>query len=143
MKDDVSKLTKLGDHKKYDRYSNPTQEILEVFPNQYPGREYAVSYVFHEFTSRCPLTGQPDFAVITVEYIPEAFCIETKSLKLYYLAYRDEGMFMETITNKILDDLVSVCRPRYLHVQACFNPRGGTDIIINAKYPNNLTTIGE
>ena len=102
MKDDVSKLTKLGDHKKYDRYSNPTQEILEVFPNQYPGREYAVSYVFHEFTSRCPLTGQPDFAVITVEYIPEAFCIETKSLKLYYLAYRDEGMFMETITNKIL-----------------------------------------
>ena len=89
------------------------------------------------------MTGQPDFAVITVKYIPEAFCIETKSLKLYYLAYRDEGMFMETITNKILDDLVSVCHPRYMHVQACFNPRGGTDIIIDAEYPNNLTTIGE
>ena len=143
MKDDVSQLTKLGDKKKYERYSNPTLEILEIFPNKFPGRDYTVNYIFHEFTSRCPLTGQPDFAVVTVEYIPDKFCIETKSLKLYYLAYRDEGMFMETITNKILDDLVAVCRPRYMRVQACFNPRGGTDIIIDAKYPNNLTTLGE
>ena len=128
MKDDVSKLTKLGDKKSYNRYDNPSEELLEVFPNQYPEREYMVEYVFHEFTSLCPKTGQPDFAVITVKYVPREFCVETKSLKQYYLAYRNEGSFMETIANRILDDLVSVCKPRHMAISAQFYPRGGTEI---------------
>ncbi|MDD4804101.1 MAG: preQ(1) synthase [Candidatus Pacebacteria bacterium] len=134
MFDDVSRLTKLGNKKKYVRYSNPTTALLETFPNQYPERNYLVEYVFHEFTSCCPKTGAPDFAVMTVRYIPDKFCIETKSLKEYYMAYRNEGCFMETLTNKILNDLVQVCNPRRMEVIACFNPRGGTDINIKAEY---------
>lgn len=134
MKDDVSKLTKLGKHEKYSQYSNPTVDILESFPNVYPGRDYEVEFVFPEFTSRCPLTGQPDFGTITVSYIPNDLCIETKSLKLYYLAFRDEGMFMETIVNKIRDDLVLACNPLFLEVVGVFNPRGGTGIKISSIY---------
>ncbi len=134
MKDNVKNLTKLGSKETTYNYDNPSAEILEVFENQFPHRKYVTQFVFNEFTSLCPKTGQPDFATITVEYIADKFCIETKSLKLYYLAYRSEGSFMETITNRILEDLVAVCNPLEMVVQSNFNARGGTVINVVAKY---------
>ncbi len=109
-------------------------KILEVFENQYPDRDYTVTHTAPEFTSLCPKTGQPDFAVITVEYIPDILCIELKSLKIYLNSYRDDGIYFETVTNKILDDLVEVCRPRYMLVTADFNVRGGISSVIRAEY---------
>lgn len=134
MKDNVSKLTQLGTPTMYDRYSNPTPEMLETFDNLYPERDYLVEYIFCEFTSLCPKTGAPDFATVSVRYIPDKLCVETKSLKQYYLAYRNEGSFMESLINKILEDLVKVCSPRQMEVIGNFNARGGTDINIKAMY---------
>lgn len=136
VKDNTEGLTKLGTPIEYSQYNNPTKEILEVFPNQYPDSDYVVEFIFPEFTSCCPKTKQPDFGTIKVRYIPNKNCIETKSLKLYYLAYRNEGMFMETIVNKIKDDLVVACLPKHLEVVGVFNPRGGTGINIQANYIN-------
>jgi 7-cyano-7-deazaguanine reductase len=127
-------LTKLGDHKTKYQYDNPTPDLLETFPNPYPNRDYLTEFVFTEFSSLCPKTGQPDFAVITVQYIPDKKCIETKSLKLYFLAYRQYGGFMEKIVNRILDDLVAVSDPRWMKVTGNFNARGGTLINVEAKY---------
>ncbi len=132
--DDTSKLTHLGSGKTSYAFSEPTAAILEAFPNQYPGRSYTIQFVHPEFTSLCPKTGQPDFATIEINYVPDQFCIETKSLKLYFTAYRNHGSFMETITNKILDDLVSVCHPRSMQVIARFNPRGGTTLNVTAEF---------
>ena len=132
--DDVKNLTKLGSNSTNYQYGSPSKEILEVFPNQYPGRDYITEFVFNEFTSLCPKTGQPDFAIIKVEYIPDQYCIETKSLKLYFLSYRQYGSFMETITNKILEDCVSVCNPRKMKITSNFNARGGTLINVIAEY---------
>ena len=84
-------------------------KILEVFNNQYPNRDYTIYHEAPEFTSLCPKTGQPDFATITVEYIPDQLCIELKSLKLYLNSYRNDGIYFESATNKILDDLVEAC----------------------------------
>lgn len=136
MKDNVESLTKLGSGSggDYGRYNNPTIELLEIFPNQYPHRLYTAEYATKEFTSLCPKTKQPDFATITISYIPNKFCIETKSLKLYLLAYRNEGAFMETITNKILEDCVAACAPKYMKVVGDFNARGGTTIKVTAEY---------
>ena len=103
-RDDTNKLTKLGDHGTKYSYDNPTLEMLETFPNQYPERDYITEFAFSEFSSLCPRTGQPDFAKITIYYIADKLCIETKSLKIYFLAYRQEGTFMETLTNRILED---------------------------------------
>lgn len=133
MKNEIEGITKLGTTTEY-QYDTPSSIILETFTNQYPGRKYIVKYVFTEFTSLCPKTGQPDFAKITVRYIPDRLCIETKSLKVYFLAYRQHGSFMETITNKILDDLVSVCSPRWMGVVSNFNARGATLINVEAVY---------
>lgn len=133
-KDDTTSLKNLGSAKTKYNYSNPTPAILETFPNQYPNRDYKTEFVFTEFTSLCPKTGQPDFATIKVEYIPDKLCIETKSLKLYFLAFRQHGVFIETLTNQILEDCVSVCKPRWMKVTGNFNARGGILINITAEY---------
>ena len=127
-------LKKLGSEKTEYKYNKPNISILETFDNKYPKTEYKVEFIFPEFTSLCPKTGQPDFATINVQYYPDKLCIESKSLKLYFFSYRSEGSFMETITNKILNDLVAVCNPRYMLVHGKFNARGGTFINIEAIY---------
>ena len=110
--------------------------ILDVFPNPRPGRAYEIRFVFPEFTSICPVTGQPDFATITVGYVPNRKCVEMKSLKLYFFSYRDRGIFYEAVVNTILDDLVAVLRPRRMTVTAEFNVRGGTAATVTASHPS-------
>jgi 7-cyano-7-deazaguanine reductase len=109
-------------------------KLLETFENQYPDRDYNIIHKAPEFTSLCPKTGQPDFATITVEYIPDKLCIELKSLKIYLNSYRNDGIFFESVTNKILDNLVEVCKPRYMLIIADFNVRGGISSTIEAEY---------
>jgi 7-cyano-7-deazaguanine reductase len=108
--------------------------ILESFPNPKPGRDYEIEFVFPEFTSVCPVTGQPDFATITVRYVPAKSCVEMKSLKLYFFAYRDKGIFYEGVVNTILDDLVALLQPREMMVIGAFAVRGGTAGTITARY---------
>src|SRR3954469_23094090 len=110
------------------------RSILEGFPNPSPGRDYQVQFVFPEFTSVCPVTGQPDFATITVRYVPDALCVEMKSLKLYYFSYRNKGIFYEAVTNTILDDLVAVLKPRKMTVVGDFAVRGGTAGTVTVEY---------
>lgn len=113
---------------------NDKKNILEIFPNPKKGRDYLITHIAPEFTSVCPKTGQPDFATISVEYIPDSFCVELKSLKFYYNAYRNDGIYFEGVTNKILDDLVAVCKPKYMRVTADFNVRGGITSVIEAEF---------
>lgn len=113
---------------------NEKQKILEVFDNAYPGRDYSVIHTAPEFTSVCPKTGQPDFATMIIEYIPDKLCIELKSLKFYLNSYRNDGIYFESVTNKILDDLVEVCKPMYMLITASFNVRGGISSVIKAEY---------
>jgi 7-cyano-7-deazaguanine reductase len=103
----------------------PKAGLLETFPNQYPGREYVIEIVCPEFTSLCPKTGQPDFGTITFSYTPGDRCVELKSLKLYLQRYRDQGIFYETLVNRLLDDFVAACHPRKCRVVGAFTPRGG------------------
>jgi 7-cyano-7-deazaguanine reductase len=98
---------------------------LKNFPNPQPGRDFHIHMEIPEFTCLCPMTGQPDFATIVLDYIPDTLCVELKSLKLYIWSYRDEGAFHEAVTNKILDDLVKLTRPRFMRVTGRFNVRGG------------------
>src|SRR5205807_6811106 len=100
--------------------------ILEAFDNPRPQRDYDVEFIFPEFTSVCPVTGQPDFATITIRYVPDRLCVEMKSLKLYFLAFRNKGIFYEAVVNTICDDLVAVLKPRKMTVIGAFNTRGGT-----------------
>ena len=109
-------------------------KLLETFENEYPERNYTIVHTAPEFTSLCPKTGQPDFATIILEYVPDKLCVELKSLKLYLNSYRDDGIFYESVTNKILDDLVAVCKPRYMLITAEFNVRGGISSVIEAEY---------
>lgn len=111
------------------------RQFLETFENQYPHREYLIETVCPEFTSVCPKTGQPDFGTLTLTYIPDKLCIELKSLKLYLQQFRNYGVFYEHITNRILDDLVEVCQPRWMQLEAAFTPRGGIRTTITAEYP--------
>jgi 7-cyano-7-deazaguanine reductase len=113
------------------------RKILEVFENKYPDRDYEVIHVTEEFTSLCPKTGHPDFAKITIRYIPDKLCVELKSLKLYFESYRNDGIYYESVTNKILDDLVAVTNPRYMKVTAEFNIRGGFASVVNVEYRKN------
>ncbi len=115
------------------------RSILEVFANPFPDRDYRIEFIFPEFTSVCPVTGQPDFATITVQYVPDKLCVEMKSLKLYYFAFRNKGIFYEAVTNTICNDLVAVLKPRQLRVEGRFNIRGGTDGTIAVEYPFRLT----
>jgi 7-cyano-7-deazaguanine reductase len=109
-------------------------KLLETFENEYTNRNYTILHTAPEFTSLCPKTGQPDFATITLEYIPDKLCIELKSLKIYLNSYRNDGIFFESVTNKILDDLVAVCKPRYMLITADFNVRGGISSSVEAEY---------
>src|ERR1043166_623665 len=102
------------------------KKILEVFPNPAPERDYVIEHTHHEFTSMCPITGHPDFAEITVRYVADKTCVELKSLKLYFHAFRNEGIFFEAATNKICDDLGARLTPRSLTVVANGKGRGGT-----------------
>ena len=113
--------------------SHPTTE-LETFPNPNPERDYTIEMDCPEFTSVCPCTGQPDFGTIRIKYVPDELCIELKSLKLYLWSYRQEGIFYEAITNKILDDLVAACQPRRLQVVGDFNVRGGIGTVVSVDY---------
>jgi len=104
--------------------SQPSK-TLETFDNPMPERDYTIRIEVPEFTCLCPKTGQPDFATLYLEYVPEAKCVELKSLKMYVWAYRDEGAFHEKVTNTILDDLVKATEPRFMRLTAKFNVRGG------------------
>src|SRR4051794_4039779 len=115
------------------------RSILESFPNPRAGRDYQVEFVFPEFTSVCPVTGQPDFATITVRYIPDRKCVEMKSLKLYYFSFRNKGIFYESVVNTILDDLVAVLKPRYMQVTGDFAVRGGTAGTVTAEHDGRTT----
>ena len=110
------------------------KKLLDTFENPYSNRDYTIEHTAPEFTSLCPKTGQPDFATIILEYVPDKLCVELKSYKIYLNSYRNDGMFFEAVTNKILDDLVSVCMPRYMHLTAEFNVRGGISSIIEVEY---------
>lgn len=112
----------------------PFRAVLETFANQFPDREYQIEIVCPEFTSVCPVTGQPDFGTLTITYSPAARCVELKSLKLYLQQFRNEGIFYEHATNRILDDLVAVTEPRRMHLKAAFTPRGGISTTVTATY---------
>jgi 7-cyano-7-deazaguanine reductase len=116
--------------------STPSKQ-LDVFANPNPGRDYLIHMQVPEFTCLCPLTGQPDFAVFTLDFIPDALCVELKSLKMYVWSYRDEGAFHEAVTNRVLEDLVAATRPRYLRVTARWGVRGGifTNIVVEHRQP--------
>jgi 7-cyano-7-deazaguanine reductase len=107
---------------------------LEVFPNPKPARDYTIRIESPEFTCLCPKTGQPDFATMKLEYIPDALCVELKSWKLYLWSFRDEGAFHEAITNQILDHLVEAIDPRYIRLEAIFNVRGGVYTTVVAEH---------
>jgi 7-cyano-7-deazaguanine reductase len=120
------------------RSHHPAQRsILETFPNPRAGREYQIKFVFPEFTSVCPVTGQPDFATLTILYTPGRLCVEMKSLKLYFFSFRDKGIFYEAVVNQILDDLTATLRPRQMTVIGDFNTRGGTAATVTAQYPTS------
>lgn len=107
---------------------------LETFRNPSPGRDYRIHMEIPEFTCLCPVTGQPDFAVLVLDYVPDRLCVELKSLKRYIWSYRDEGAFHEAVTNRILDDLVTAVRPRYARLEARFNVRGGIFTTVVAEH---------
>lgn len=110
------------------------RDILETFDNQYPERDYTIQIVCPEFTSICPRTGQPDFGTLTITYVPDRKCVELKSLKFYLQRYRNEGIFYENVTNRILDDLVAVLQPRRMTLVAAFTPRGGITTTVTASF---------
>lgn len=128
------KLTLLGQGKTHYPDS-PDKAHLETFKNAYPGRDYWIHFECPEFTTLCPITHQPDFGTITIEYIPDQCCIESKSLKLYLFSFRNHGTFHEEAVNRILDDLVGACKPRRARVIGRFNPRGGISITVTAEHP--------
>ena len=105
--------------------SEPTRDLLEVFDNPFPQRPYTIETVCPEFTSVCPMTGQPDFGTLTITYIPTKHCFELKSLKMYLQQYRNYGAFYERVTNTISEDLVAVTQPQWLKIEGAFTPRGG------------------
>ena len=131
--DDTSKLKHLGSKKTKYLYEHGDESLLETFDNLYLGNDYHIVLSSNEFTSLCPKTGQPDFARIEIDYIPSRKCIETKSLKLYLFSFRNYKGFMESITNKILDDLVNACDPVEMKVTAHFNSRGGIKLKVVAE----------
>jgi 7-cyano-7-deazaguanine reductase len=107
---------------------------VDIFENKYPDREYTITIRNPEYTSVCPITGNPDFGTITIEYIPGKLCLELKSLKLYFLEFRNRGVFYESLVNEILDDLVESCSPIRMKVTGDFTPRGGISSTVAAEY---------
>jgi len=113
--------------------SQPSRD-LETFDNPQPERDYTIRIRVPEFTCLCPKTGQPDFAILNLEYVPDRLCVELKSLKMYVWSYRDEGAFHEAVTNRILDDLVAATQPRFMRLSAEFNVRGGVYTTVVAEH---------
>jgi 7-cyano-7-deazaguanine reductase len=114
---------------------SPDKARLEAFKNTHPGRDYWIEFHCPEFTALCPVTGQPDFGCITIRYVPDKQCLESKSLKLYLFSFRNHGTFHEEAVNRILDDIVKTIKPREAVVEGNFNPRGGIAITVEAAYP--------
>jgi 7-cyano-7-deazaguanine reductase len=113
--------------------TEPTK-TLETFPNPKPGRDYEICFEAPEFTCLCPMTGQPDFGVFRIRYVPDHLCLELKSLKLYLWSFRNEGHFHEEVTNRILDDLVTSCKPRRMTVEGDFFVRGGIHTVVRVEH---------
>ena len=120
-------MSALGSRTEY-RYDNPDRSVLETFDNPRPGSRWGVALLCSEFTSLCPVTGQPDYGTLRVDYVPEALCVESKSLKLYLMRFRNHGAFHEDCVNRVADDVFAVLAPRYLRVFGDFRPRGGIAI---------------
>ena len=112
--------------------SSKPSKILDTFPNPNPQRDYSIKIDMPEFTCLCPMTGQPDFATLHLQYIPDKLCVELKALKLYVWSFRDEGAFHEAVTNQMLEDLASALKPRFMRLTGKFNVRGGiyTDVVV-------------
>jgi 7-cyano-7-deazaguanine reductase len=126
-------LSKLG-ARTPPRFDSPDAAIPETFPNRNPERDYVVAFEYPEFTSLCPVTGQPDYGTIRVTYVPDTCCIESKSFKLYMTAFRNSAAFMEELTNRIAGDLILLLKPRRMTVEGCFNARGGTSITVRVEH---------
>ena len=109
-------------------------DLVETFPNPAPQRDYLIRHTTEEFTSVCPKTGQPDFATIDLDYVPDELCVELKSLKLYFHGFRNEGIFFEAVTNRICDDLGTVLKPRQLTIISHWKARGGFTSIVTADW---------
>ena len=116
-----------------DQRNKPSKQ-LDVFDNPAPDRDYTLRFDIPEFTCLCPLTGQPDFAHLLIEMVPDKLCVELKSLKMYVWSYRDEGAFHEKVTNTVLDDIVKATRPRFVRIDAKWNVRGGIDTSVVVEY---------
>ena len=112
----------------------PRRYGLETFSNPTPKRNYVIRHIAPEFTSRCPVTGQPDFGTVTIEYVADKLCVELKSLKFYLQAFREQGIFYEAVTNRILDELVAVLHPRWMRIETDWSPRGGLRSTIIAEH---------
>ena len=123
---------------------NEKRKLLETFENEYKDRDYIIEHTAPEFTSVCPKTGQPDFATMILEYIPNNLCVELKSYKIYLNSFRNDGIFYESVTNRILDDLVAIVEPRYMKLTAEFNARGGITSIVEVEFvkeENDITSL--
>ena len=131
----VEKFRLLG-HSDVKLPASPAEARLETFPNPATERNYRIHFETDDFTSVCPVTGQPDFARIDIDYVPDGLCIESKSLKFYLASYRNERAFNEAVTNHILDDFVKACSPREVIVTAQFSARGGIALTVRVEYPD-------
>ncbi len=118
-----------------DSTESSFRDILEVFENPNPSRNFTVEHQCPEFTSVCPKTGQPDFGKVIFTYIPDEVCVELKSLKMYLQAFRNEGIFYEAVTNRIMDDFLAVVKPRRVRIDSEWTPRGGLSSVITVEYP--------
>ncbi len=116
--------------------ANDLKTILETFENPVPERNYVIEHNAPEFTSVCPKTGQPDYGTIVFRYVPDKLCVELKSLKMYLQAYRNEGIFYEQVTNRIMDDFIAVVQPRSATIESQWTPRGGLHSVITVEYPD-------
>ena len=119
-------------------FDPPAREQLETFANPAPGRDYTIEINCPEFTSLCPITGQPDFGAIAYAYVPDQLCVELKSLKLYLQRFRDQGIFYENVINRLLDDFVKAVQPRRLKVVGAFTPRGGITTTVTCVYEASM-----
>ena len=141
MVSDIKTLTKLGSNTKY-LYNTPNKKTLETFINQHHN-DYLISFKCPEFTSLCPKTGQPDFATIYIQYIPNKLCVESKSLKLYLFSFRQFGEFHEDCVNRIMKDIKHIINPKWIKVEGQFRPRGGISIVPISEYKQRRFTVPE
>ena len=127
----------------FEGYDSIDKKVLDTFPYEYPAREINLEITTDEFTTVCPFSGLPDFGVIKIEYTPKEKCIELRSLKYYLLSYRNVGIYYEHLVNRVLDDLVEVCRPRRMSIAADYTPRGGLKTSATAVWTDIVKQIEE